>query len=330
MIPLMRVKRIFATVAWCALACLVGVACAADVPMLSGRIVDNAELLSSGARERIGAALKTHEDKTGNQIAVLTIPTLGDDHIEQYAVRVFESWKLGKKGKDNGVLLVIVPKERKIRIEVGYGLEGALPDVAASRVIRNVIAPQFKANNFDQGVEEGVAALVNQLEGNAGDGPQETKEKDTPFGIQEPHLPLGERILFGAFIFGIIGLFTIVGIFTPGMGWFLYLFLIPFWALFPIVVVGVKGALAVLGVYLAGFPAAKLLLPRTQWYKNRTRTSLADRRQRGRSRFGGVNHSRDSWSSSSGSWGSSSSDSSSGGFSGGGGDSGGGGSSGDY
>lgn len=329
MTPLMRVKRVFATGGWCALACLiglVGLTRAADVPMLSGRIVDNAELLSSSARERIGAALKTHEDKTGNQIAVLTIPALGDDHIEQYAVRVFENWKLGKKGKDNGVLLVIVPKERKIRIEVGYGIEGTLPDVAASRVIRNVIAPQFKSNHFDQGVEEGVAAIIKQLEGNAGDSPQETKEQDTSFGIQEPHLPLGERILFGAFIFGIIGLFTIVGIFTPGMGWFLYLFLIPFWALFPIVVVGVKGALTILGVYLVGFPAAKLLLPRSQWYKNRTRTSLADRRQRGRSSFGGVSHSRDSWSSSSGSWDSSSS----GGFSGGGGGSGGGGSSGDY
>jgi len=306
---------------------LTGFVYAADVPMLSGRVVDNAEILSSGARERIATALKAHEDKTTNQIAVLTIPTLGEDNIEQYAVRVFETWKLGKKDKDNGLLLVIVPKERKIRIEVGRGLEGTVPDVIASRVIRNVIAPQFKASQFDKGVEEGVSAIVKQLEGNASDNPDaKDQSKDTTSGFKDPDLPLGERILFGVFIFGIIGLFTVIGIMTPGMGWFLYFFLIPFWALFPIVVVGLKGAMIILGVYLVGFPAAKLLLPRSQWYKNKTRQTLADRRQRGRSGFGGLNHSRDNWSSSSGS---SSSDSGSS-FSGGGGDSGGGGSSGDY
>lgn len=307
-----------------------GTSLAADVPMLSGRVVDNAELLSSAARERISAALKAHEAKTGNQIAVLTIPTLGEDSIEPYATRVFESWKLGKKGKDNGLLLVIVPKERKIRFEVGRGLEGTVPDVVASRTIRNVIAPAFKANQFDKGVEEGLAAIIKQLEGEASDNPQAAKDTDnTASGFKDPDLPLGERILFGVFIFGIIGLFTIIGIFTPGMGWFLYFFLIPFWALFPIVVVGLKGAMSILAVYLVGFPAAKLLLPKTQWYKDRTRTTLADRR-RGR-RYGGVTHSGDSWSSSSGGWssgggGGSSSDS----FSGGGGDSGGGGSSGDW
>lgn len=312
---------------------LVSIAYAADVPMLSGRVVDNAELLTSAARERVSAALKAHEDKTTNQIAVLTIPALGEDNIEQYAIRVFETWKLGKKDKDNGVLLVIVPKERKIRIEVGRGLEGTLPDVIASRTIRNVIAPHFKTNQFDKGVEEGVAAIVSQLEGNASDNPDAkdaSKTPETASSFKDPDLSLGERILFGVFIFGIIGLFTVVGLFTPGMGWFLYFFLIPFWALFPIVVVGLKGAMTILGVYLVGFPAAKLLLPRTQWYKNKTRTSLADRRRGRRSGLGGVNHSRDSWSSSSGGWSSGGGSSSSDSFSGGGGDSGGGGSSGDY
>ena len=85
MIPLMVLKRVFATVALCVISSF---ASAADVPMLSGRVVDNAELLSAAARERIGAALKAHEDKTTNQIAVLTIATLGEDNIEQYAVRV--------------------------------------------------------------------------------------------------------------------------------------------------------------------------------------------------------------------------------------------------
>ncbi len=324
-------QRLFAALVVCLLA-NVAIAAAADVPLLSGRVVDNAELLSPAARERISAALKAHEDKTTNQIAVLTLATLGDDNVEQYAVRVFETWKLGKKDQDNGLLLLIVPKERKIRIEVGRGLEGTLPDVIASRTIRNVIAPQFKANQFDKGVEEGVAAIVKQLEGNASDNPDASAAKEpgsgTPSGFKQPNLSLGERILFGVFIFGIIGLFTVIGVMTPGMGWFLYFFLIPFWALFPIVVVGFQGAMTILGTYLVGFPAAKWLLPRTQWYKNKTRTTLADRRQRGRSGFGGVNHSRDSWSSSSGGWNSGGGGGDS--FSGGGGDSGGGGSSGDY
>ncbi len=324
---MLRIQRVLAGLVWLALC---GITLAADVPMLSGRVVDNAELLTPGARERISAALKAHEAKTTNQIAVLTIPTLGEDNIEQYAVRVFEQWKLGKKGKDNGLLLVIVPKERKIRFEVGRGLEGTVPDVVASRTIRNVIAPAFKANQFDKGVEDGLAAIIQQLEGNASDNPGAKDEaKDASSGFKDPNLPMGERILFGVFIFGIIGLFTVIGIFTPGMGWFLYFFLIPFWALFPIVVVGVKATMAILGVYLVGFPAAKLWLPRTQWYKDKTRTTLADRRRRGRD-FGGVNHSRDNWSSSSGSWGSSGGGGSSDSFSGGGGDSGGGGSSGDF
>jgi len=318
----------FASLVWCSLA--VG-ALAADVPMLSGRVVDNAELISPAARERISTALKAHEAKTTNQVAVLTIPTLGEENIEQYAIKVFETWKLGRKDKDNGVLLIVVPKERKIRIEVGRGLEGTLPDVNASRIIRNVIAPSFKANQFDKGVEDGVAAIVSQLEGNASDNPdaKDAVADSNSSGFKDPNLSLGERILFGVFIFGIIGLFTVIGIFTPGMGWFLYFFLIPFWALFPIVVVGLKGAMTILGVYLVGFPAAKLLLPRTQWYKNKTRTTLADRRMRRRSGYNGITHSGDNWSSSSssGSW---SSGGSSDSFSGGGGDSGGGGSSGDY
>ncbi len=328
---MLRIQRILAAIAWCVLC---GATLAADVPMLSGRVVDNAELLSAAARERISAALKAHEAKTTNQIAVLTITTLGEDNIEQYAVRVFEQWKLGKKDKDNGLLLVIVPKERKIRFEVGRGLEGTVPDVVASRTIRNVIAPSFKANQFDKGVEEGIAAIIQQLEGNASDNPgaKDEAKTESASGFKDPDLPMGQRILIGVFIFGIIGLFTVIGVMTPGMGWFLYFFLIPFWALFPIVVVGFKATMAILAVYLAGFPAAKLLLPRTQWYKDKNRTSLADRRAGKRSGFGGVNHSRDSWSSSSGGWNSSGGggSSSGGGFSGGGGDSGGGGSSGDF
>ena len=100
------------------------IACAAnaargDLPFLTGRVVDNAEVLSGDAVDRITALLRAHEKQTTDQVAVLTVRSLGGESIEEYAVAVFESWKLGQKGKDNGVLVIIVPPERKMRIEVG-------------------------------------------------------------------------------------------------------------------------------------------------------------------------------------------------------------------
>src|SRR5512136_793711 len=96
------------------------IAVAAEVPFLSGRVVDDAEILSTDAKRNLTDKLKAHEDRTGDQIAVLTVKTLGGENIEEYATRVFESWKLGKKGKDNGVLLVVASGDRRMRIEVGY------------------------------------------------------------------------------------------------------------------------------------------------------------------------------------------------------------------
>ncbi len=100
---------------------------AVDIPYLSGRVVDDAQIISPAARERLTAAMKAHEDATGNQIAVLTVPTIQPDSIEDYTVKVFEAWKLGQKGKDNGVLVVVVPRDHKMRIEVGYGLSLCSP-----------------------------------------------------------------------------------------------------------------------------------------------------------------------------------------------------------
>lgn len=321
--------RYFAACLLCTLGLLAGSTLAAEVPMLSGRVVDHAELLSPTVRSALAAQLKSHEDKTGNQIVILTIPTLDGEVVDTYAVRVFETWKLGKKGKDNGLLLLAVPKERKLRIEVGYGLEGVITDAVSSRIIRNVIAPQFKTGHFDQGMQDGVAAIIGQLEGKGADAlPALSPETKTArgSGIKTPSMSLGERMLFGLFVFGVIGLFTAIGLFVPGMGWFLYLFLIPFWAMFPIAVVGFSAAMVILVIYLIGFPIAKILLSRSDWYQRRNLQSGNFRRRR--SRFDGAGHSGGSWSSGSGSdsgsWGSSDS------FSGGGGESGGGGSTGDY
>ena len=138
---------------------------ATDVPYLTGRVVDNAELLSAGARSRITEVLQAHEQRTTNQVAVLTVRSLEGQSVEEFATKVFESWKLGQKGKDNGVLVVVAPTERRMRIEVGYGLEGTLTDVAASRIIRNAMTPKFKANDYDGGVEGGVRAVIGVRRG---------------------------------------------------------------------------------------------------------------------------------------------------------------------
>jgi uncharacterized protein len=309
-------------VAWIAFA----VAFAADVPYLSGRVVDDAEILRPATREAIAGRLAAHEQKTTNQVAVLTIPTIGDEGIEEFATRVFGTWRLGQRRKDNGVLVVVVPNDRKLRIEVGYGLEGTLTDAAAGRIIRNVMTPAFKAGDFDKGVFDGVDAIVGQLEGTndvakIADVPAPARSSSGfPMRIDDPSLPPWPvRILLACFIFGIIGLFTFFGIVTPGAGWFLYFFLIPFWAMFPIVILGARGALALLIVYLAGFPIAKLALSRTDWYAKARREIKA----KGSTTIGGFTVG----SGSSGGW---SSGSSSGGFSGGGGSSGGGGASGSW
>ena len=111
---------------------------ALEVPYLQGRVTDDAEIISPDARQRISAKLQSHEQNTTNQVAVLTIPSLEGESIESFATRVFEQWQLGQRGKDNGILMVIAPKDRRMRIEVGYGLEGILTDLEAGRIIRNI------------------------------------------------------------------------------------------------------------------------------------------------------------------------------------------------
>ncbi len=297
---------------------------AAEVPYLQGRVTDDAEILSPEAVKRISARLQAHESSTTDQVAVLTVPTLGGESIETFALRVFEAWKLGQKDKDNGVLVVVSPQERRMRIEVGYGLEGSLTDLEAGRIIRNVMTPHFREGRFDAGVEEGVGAVIARLEGQ----PPLPHEATPPaedntgfFDMEGPPLSFMERILLGAFIFGIIGLFTVVGVLTPGVGWFLYFFLIPFWAMFPIVVLGSTGAFYLLITYLVVFPAAKIVISRTDWYSK----AREDLKTKGHARIGGFTLGS-SGGSGSGSW----SSGSSGGSAGGGRSSGGGGASGSW
>jgi len=136
-----------------------------DVPALSGRVVDLARLLPADVVQSLDTEMADHERRTGNQVAVLTIPSLEGESLEEYSHRVATTWKLGGKGVDNGVLLLVVPGERRIRIEVGYGLEGTLTDAVSSQIIRREIVPKFRAGEYAGGVAAGVRAILGTIDG---------------------------------------------------------------------------------------------------------------------------------------------------------------------
>jgi uncharacterized protein len=142
-------------------------AAAADVavPPLTGRVVDQTATLSAADVSDLEQKLKSFEDRKGSQIAVLMVPTTAPEAIEQFAIRVVEQWKLGRKKVDDGALLLIAKDDRKLRIEVGYGLEGALNDATAKRIIDEIITPRFKAGDFVGGINAGVDRMISVIDG---------------------------------------------------------------------------------------------------------------------------------------------------------------------
>ena len=142
----------------------VGVAlAAANFPPLTGRVVDQAKILSPVTVADLERKLSDLEQKSGIQLVVATVPSLGGEEIEPYANELFRAWRLGEAKQNNGALLLIAPKERRMRIEVGYGLEGTLTDAVSSIIISNAIAPRFKAGDFNGGVTRGVDDIITAL-----------------------------------------------------------------------------------------------------------------------------------------------------------------------
>ncbi|HEY5955301.1 MAG TPA: TPM domain-containing protein [Polyangiaceae bacterium] len=197
---------------------------ALEVPALAGRVNDNARILSAEAAQRLTQRLSAYEQATGHQLAILTIPTLGGDPIEDYSIRVVEAWKLGKKSADDGILLLVAAGDHKMRIEVGYGLEGELPDAMAGRIVREVMAPYFRRGDYDGGVSAAIDAILSKTgaanlvsdEAPAVRGKQSVRHRATPTG------PLGWigwllSTLFKVAFFGIFIIVVIVmGLFNAG------------------------------------------------------------------------------------------------------------------
>lgn len=135
------------------------------IPVLTARVTDETATLTAGQRESLEQTLQAFEAKKGSQISVLIVPTTQPETIEQYSMRVVEQWKLGRKRVDDGALLIIAKDDRALRIEVGYGLEGALNDATSSRIINEVIVPRFKQGDFYGGVTAGVGSMMNVISG---------------------------------------------------------------------------------------------------------------------------------------------------------------------
>ncbi len=271
------------------------------------RVHDDAHVLKNTTIDQLEKRLAQYEDSTSNQIAILVISSLEGESLEEYSIKVAEKWALGQKEKDNGVLLLIAVDDHKMRIEVGEGLEGALTDAISSRIIRNEMAPAFRRGDFDGGIVAAVDGIIKAIGG-------EYSAEDIS---EMTDLTLKERILIGLGLYLFLSLFAFFALVIPGCtGWGLYAFLIPFFSIFPAIVVSEKYWYLPGSIYILGFPLLKLLVGRTSWAK-RVGTNMNSGSSGG-----------SGWSSGGSSWGGSSS--SSGGFSGGGGSFGGGGSSGSW
>jgi uncharacterized protein len=169
---------------------------ALDVPPLGGRVNDLAGLLDAGQRAALEQKLEAYERGSGHQFALLSVPSLDGDSLEDFSIRVVERWKLGKRGKDDGVLVLVAKQDRQMRIEVGYGLEGDIPDAIASRIVREVLQPAFKQGDFYGGLDQAFGMLMRAAGG----------ESVLPPPRAERRQPGGMKLLF----WGVIVLFWLL------------------------------------------------------------------------------------------------------------------------
>ena len=228
---------------WLSLAAVISSARAqVAVPPLTGRVVDLTSTLSPSEAASLEQKLKSFEDRKGTQIAVLIVPTTQPEEIEQYAIRVVEQWKLGRKKIDDGALLLVAKNDRRLRIEVGYGLEGALNDATANRIINEIITPQFRAGDFVGGINAGVDRMIKVIDGEPLPAPKPIQQMSPgafdALGEFFPVLLIGSIVVGGIMrsIFGRLGGSIVTG---AGVGFVVWLFV---------------GALAIAGLAgLAGF-----------------------------------------------------------------------------
>lgn len=224
---------------------------------MTGRVTDSARMLSPAETERIESRLEELERSGGPRMAILIVDSLGGEPVEVFALRVAETWKIGRRGVDDGVLLLVARAERELRLEVGYGLEAALTDALSRRILAERVAPMFRAGRFAAGLERAVDAVRAAARG-------ERMPASPPAALAATEVPLGARVTAAAIFALVIGAFSLVALLGPhGFSWVLGLFLVPFYALFPAAIVHPRaGIVSGLG-WLVGFPLARVLLRRS-------------------------------------------------------------------
>lgn len=220
----MLIRLLAALALWLAQLAGAGIAQAeVAVPNLTARVTDLTGTLTATQRGDLEQRLAALEQRKGSQIFVLMLPTTQPETIEQYAVRAFEQWKVGRKGVDDGILLVIAKDDRKLRIEVGYGLEGAVPDAAAKRIIAEDITPHFRSGDFYGGIGAGVDRLIRTVDGEPLPTPEQHKERSRD--LEEPIIfGLALFFIFGGILRSIFGRFFGSALLGGGAGvlaWFL-------------------------------------------------------------------------------------------------------------
>jgi uncharacterized protein len=194
------------------------------VPVLAARVTDLTGALADAERQALEQTLAAFEQRKGSQIAVLIVPSTAPETIEQYAMRVAESWRLGRKGVDDGALLLIARDDRRLRIEVGYGLEGAVPDIAAKRIVSDIIGPRLRAGDFHGGVRTGVDALIGLVDGEPLPEPERDMARGRPSGVMNL-LPVLIMVVLVAgavlrSLFGRLGGAATTGVLIGGIVWF--------------------------------------------------------------------------------------------------------------
>ncbi len=273
-----------------------------EVPFLAGRVNDLADMLPAGGESTIEARLERLESEHGAQVAVLTIATLDGEVLEDYSLRVVETWQLGRADVDDGVLLLIVRDDRKMRLEVGYGLEPTITDLASGRILDDVIRPRFQQGDFAGGIEQAIEVIASLIEGEDALPPPGTGSGSSGGA------PASRWVGF----LMTVGFFSLIAVSSRGCaGWGMFLVLTPLWFGVSMSILGRPWGLVPGVLWMFGFPLAWFLIGR--------RASARGGGSSARRRGGGW------WSSGGGSGGFSG-----GGFSGGGGSFGGGGGSGSW
>lgn len=176
----------------------------ADIPALKARVTDTTGTLAAPDKARIEAMLSAFEKSKGAQIVVLMVPTTQPEAIEQYSIRVAEKWKIGRKQVNDGIVMIVAKNDRKLRIEVGYGLEGAVPDALAKRIISEVISPRFRSNDYAGGIEEGVSRLIGLVNGESLPEPKQSWSASGERSAGKSGAGITEGWFVGAFFFAFL------------------------------------------------------------------------------------------------------------------------------